>query len=258
MTRNRLAFFVLVLALAGALAPAPATAENVEVSLSGSRASMVRQNRIAKSEAYSFLRTPIQVRRFVDDGRLVVLRGNGNYRLANVGYPYARPVVQAFVERLAQQYHTACGEPLVVTSLTRPANRQPRNASPLSVHPAGMAVDLRVPTRTSCRNWLTKQLLSLEEQGVIDATRERNPPHFHVAVFPGAYADFEHTVRTDSANVDAVTLAKIAAREAELAAEILPAAAEAAAEESGLAEPAAPLLLRIAALLTQLVLPIMV
>lgn len=213
---------------------------------------MLRQNQIAKAEDYSFLRTPVQVRRFVDDGRLVAVHGNENFQLANVSYPYARPVVQAFVERLAEQYRGSCGERLVVTSLTRPTVKQPRNASPLSVHPAGMAVDLRVSQRSSCRTWLTDHLLGLEKQGLIDVTLEKRPPHYHIAVFPGAYADYEHNVRTDSANVASTVVAKIAAREAELAAHITPAPVTAEVK------PELPLLVRVATLLAQLVMPIMV
>ena len=250
MTRTRIAFMALALAFA----PLSAAAENVEVSLSGSRASMLRQNQIAKEQDYSFLRTPVQVRRFIDDGRLVPVRGNGNFRLANVSYPYARPVVQAFVERLAEQYRGSCGEQLVVTSLTRPTVKQPRNASPLSVHPAGMAVDLRISKRSTCRSWLTRHLLELEKQGLIDVTQERRPPHYHIAVFPAAYADYEHNVRADSANVAASVLAKVAAREAELAAQIT-AEPVTAAEE---VQPELPFLVRVAALLAQLVMPIMV
>jgi hypothetical protein len=59
--------------------------------------------------------------------------------------------VQTFVERLSSQYHNACGERLVVTSLTRPASEQPRNASDRSVHPTGMAIDLRLSTKGTCR-----------------------------------------------------------------------------------------------------------
>jgi hypothetical protein len=33
-------------------------------------------------------------------------------------------------------------------------------------------------------------LLQLENSGVLDVTRERNPPHYHVAVFPLAYAAY--------------------------------------------------------------------
>jgi hypothetical protein len=93
-------------------------------------------------------------------------------------------VVRNLVEVLARAYHGECGEPLVVTSLTRPATRQPDNASPLSVHPAGMAVDLRVSSRRACVRWLEAELLALESRGLLDATREYRPPHFHVAVFP--------------------------------------------------------------------------
>jgi cell envelope opacity-associated protein A len=50
-----------------------------------------------------------------------------------------------------------------------------------------MAVDLRRPTNTRCLNWLRTTLLSLESTGVIEAVEERNPPHFHVAVFPTQY-----------------------------------------------------------------------
>lgn len=169
--------------------PAAAAAE-VSVTLSGSRSSMLRQNRIAKQEAYSFVRTPADVRRYVDEGNLVPLEGNDHYDVI-ASYPFARPVVRAFVERLSSGYSAACGEKLVVTSLTRPAARQPRNASPLSVHPAGMAVDLRVSRNTECREWLSAELLTLEEMGLLDATLERNPPHYHVAVFPSEFGDYD-------------------------------------------------------------------
>ncbi len=163
-------------------------------SLRGSRASMHKQNGIARDHDYSFLRTSSQVNRFVDLGLLVHLPGNADYELARVSYPYARPAVKLFIERLASQYHAACGEKLVVTSLTRPEAKQPRNASDLSVHPAGMAVDLRVSRRADCRKWLESTLLSLEKQGVLDATRERYPPHYHVAIFPAPYEGYVATL----------------------------------------------------------------
>ena len=40
---------------------------------------------------------------------------------------YARPEVVLFLERLGKQYREACGEPLVVTSLTRPKSSQPHS-----------------------------------------------------------------------------------------------------------------------------------
>src|SRR5690606_12122802 len=70
---------------------------------------------------------------------------------------------------------------------TRPLTRQPRNAHRLSVHPAGMAMDLRVPRTSRCRRWLEKALLDLEERQLLDVTRERSPAHYHVALFPDRY-----------------------------------------------------------------------
>jgi hypothetical protein len=159
-------------------------------SLRGSRTSVGRQNYQARRHDFTFLRTPSEVRSFVDKGLLVPLRGNGNYTLHAVSYPYARPEVKLFIERLSSQYRASCGEQLVVTSLTRPTTRQPGNASPRSVHPTGMALDLRRSWKSSCRRWLESTLLYLEGRGVLEAARERRPPHYHVAVFPKPYATY--------------------------------------------------------------------
>ncbi|HEX6309361.1 MAG TPA: DUF5715 family protein [Longimicrobiales bacterium] len=171
--------------------------------LRGSTKTMQRQNRVAQQHDFTFLQTSAQVARFVNAGYLEPLRGNGNYELARVSHAVARPAVRLFVERLAAQYRSACGEKLVVTSLTRPSLEQPRNASDLSVHPAGMAVDLRISRKRSCVRWLEKTLLSLEKQGVLDVTRERRPPHYHVALFPQPYERYV----TNIAGAAAVRLA---------------------------------------------------
>lgn len=176
-----LAFAFGVLTIAGSFCPAPAQ------SLRGSHASLVRQRQWARSHDFTFLRTASDVRRFVEEGLLVSLPGNGDYEVDGASFPYARPEIRTFVLRLASQYRRACGEKLVVTSLTRPSSRQPRNASRLSVHPTGMAIDFRRSRHESCRRWLEETLLGLEEEGVLEATSERRPPHYHVAVFPEPY-----------------------------------------------------------------------
>jgi hypothetical protein len=107
--------------------------------LRGSPASMTRQYKVAKARDYTFAGSGAEVRRLAALGKLVPLRGSADYRLARVSHPYARPQVRTLVERLAPAYHRACGEPLVITSLTRPKSEQPGNAHTLSVHPAGMA-----------------------------------------------------------------------------------------------------------------------
>ena len=175
------AFAVLCAAVA-----APAAAQ----SLRGSYRSVTLQYRTAQDHDFTFIRSDRGVRDFVDKGYLVKIEGDGNYTLANVSYPYARPEIKLFLERLGAQYRAGCGEPLVVTSLTRPRNDQPNNASRRSVHPTGMAVDVRRSNQRSCRNWIENALLALEKQGVVEATRERWPPHYHIAVFPRQYAGY--------------------------------------------------------------------
>lgn len=174
------------LALVG-LAAAPA-AKDVPVTLRGSPESMARQHTVAREIGLPFVRTPVELRLLARRGELVTLRGNADYELREgMTDAAARPELRGLIEHVAAGYRRACGERLVVTSLTRPTTRQPRNAHPLSVHPAGIAADLRVSARPACRNWLERTLLALEEQGILDATREQRPPHYHVAVFPAAY-----------------------------------------------------------------------
>jgi hypothetical protein len=151
--------------------------------LSGSRESMAEQHEAAVKQDYSFLRTPAAVRRMVEIGALVPVPGNADYALSKVSFPYTRPEVLALIEKVAADYRATFHAPLVVTSLTRPTIAQPRNASPKSVHPAGMAVDFRVPATSMQRAWLEAELLKLERLGAVDVTRERRPAHYHVAVF---------------------------------------------------------------------------
>ena len=183
--RYGLLWYALVIGLAVA-GPGPVEAQ----SLRGSKASLDLQNRIAVEHDFTFLTSSAQMRRFVEAGYLVRVRSNGDYRLKRESPAYARPEVALFIERLGKQYHSACGQQLVITSLTRPKFRQPRNASSRSVHPTGMAVDLRRSTNRGCRGWLEGTLLYLEGEGVIEATRESRPPHYHIAVFPNQYANY--------------------------------------------------------------------
>jgi hypothetical protein len=159
-------------------------------SLRGSRASIDRMYTQAKAERFTFLETTAGVRKFAASGILVRLKPGSDVTLHRVSYPYVRPQVRTFLERLGAQYRDACGERLVVTSAVRPATRQPYNSTERSVHPTGMAVDLRRPSKPSCLRWLRTTLIALEKSRVIEATEERSPAHFHVAVFPTRYAQY--------------------------------------------------------------------
>ncbi len=191
MNKLKLAFLTTAV-ITTALLAQPLLAQ----SLSGSTASMTRQNREAVRYGYSFLENSQAVSQFVERGQLVRVSANRQMELSDVSYPYARPGVKMFLDRLSSQYVAACGEKLTITSLTRPLNKQPANASSVSVHPTGMAADLRIPNKSNCRSWLERTLLSLEGAGVLDVTRERHPPHYHVAVFTQTYEQYVATLST--------------------------------------------------------------
>ena len=189
---SSLSAIVLGVAVLAGIAPS-ASAQ----SLRGSNASVRLMHRSALRGGLDFYETSAQVRRAVARRRLVVLRGNANYAVANVRTPYVRPETRAFVHRLAADYRRACGRRLVVTSATRPMSRRLANGSALSVHPTGIAVDLRRP-KGRCLTWLRRTLLAAERRGAIEATEERRPPHFHVAVLPARYRAVASSTRSST------------------------------------------------------------
>jgi hypothetical protein len=188
---RRPALFAAALLAASAVGARPALAEGGG-SLRGSRRSVDRMYDYAVDRDLRFLRTRTGARDAVGAGRLIPLPVSGpyvHYRVVGARYPYALPATNDFVRELAAAYRNGCGERLVVTSALRPKTEQPRNASPKSVHPTGMAVDFRKPTG-KCLTWLRGALLAYERAGVIEAIEERRPPHFHVAVFGDRWARF--------------------------------------------------------------------
>lgn len=194
----RISFRTAPLFLAGAgLCALGLATPCVAQSLNGSRASVNRMYRQARAEKLAFYETARGVRKAVARGQLVELVPNEDFQLHAVAYPYVRPMTRTFVRRLAAQYRDACGEPLEVTSAVRPATRQPENSVARSVHPTGMAVDLHKPDDSGCLDWLRSTLRELERAGVLEATEEFSPPHFHVAVYPSPYRRYV-AGRTDS------------------------------------------------------------
>jgi hypothetical protein len=188
--------------------------------LAGSPSSMVHQHAVAVEEQYSFLRTPKEVSKLVELGNLVPVTDGENYTLSKVSFPYARSEVKSFIEHFAAEYRAETGNRLVVTSLTRPEALQPRNAHKLSVHPAGMAVDFRVPADKDDRAFLERTLLSMEKQGLLDVTRERSPAHYHVAVFAEAYRPYAARRDSIAAADDRRLTAERLARKQQLAARV--------------------------------------
>ena len=159
--------------------------------LHGSKESVQKMWDFATMHGLVFYQTPRDIDDAVASGKLVPLDGDASYELTRgVGFSYATREAKQFVVAFAPQYLAACGTPLIVTSAARPKSRQPRNSNPYSVHPTGIAVDLRRPPAGACQTWLRKALAELEDQGYIEATEERHPVHLHVAVLtePGKIA----------------------------------------------------------------------
>ncbi len=152
-------------------------------SLRGSQASVDHLYLVARASGLQFHANVRSARRAVAAGEFVPLSGNNDYTpKSSMSLPYATVEVRSYIEHLAAEYHAACGERLVVTSALRPMSRRPRNGSVKSVHPTGIAVDVRKPKRRLCRDWLRQLLLQHEREGTIEATEEFRPPHFHIVV----------------------------------------------------------------------------
>jgi len=159
--------------------------------LRGSKASVQKMWDFAVDHGLTFYRTPMDIDRAAAAGKLVQLTGDSAYELSRgVGFSYATKEARQFVLAFAPQYRAACGTPLMVTSAARPTSRQPRNANPYSVHPTGIAIDIRRPPAGPCQRWLREALAELEDRGFVEATEERHPVHVHVAVLtaPGTVA----------------------------------------------------------------------
>ena len=151
-------------------------------SLRGSPASVDRMYYKAHARNLTFFKSADAVKAAAATGEVVLLRGNMDYAVVGTQVPYVRPQTLRFIEALGAAHRQACGEPIIVTSGIRPTARRLRNSHEKTVHPTGMAVDIR-KSPGNCRTWLRRALLGLEAQGLIEAIEENRPPHFHIAVY---------------------------------------------------------------------------
>src|SRR5215218_8795680 len=81
-------------------------------SLRGSPKSMKTQHKVAVDEDMTFLDTPAELRALVDKGILERIKNSDDVALSGVSFPYARPAVRVFIDRLSAQYHAQTGERL--------------------------------------------------------------------------------------------------------------------------------------------------
>jgi hypothetical protein len=171
----------------------------VPLELHGSKESVEKMYDFAQSHRMPFYLTPTNVDFAIAKGDLVALTGDSTYELTRgVGFSYSTNEAKQFVLAFAPQYLASCGVPLTVTSAARPMSRQPHNANPHSVHPTGIAVDIRRPPAGPCQTWVRTALAELERQGIVEATEEHHPVHIHLAVLvqPGGKISLPNLVRT--------------------------------------------------------------
>src|SRR6266566_111642 len=147
------------------LATAPELAAQT---LRGSHASVELMYDRARAVDLEFFTTPEDIYKAVAAGRLKLISFTDDVALDKTFYPFVLPRALDFITKLGAQYHASCGDRLTVTSGTRPTDKQPRNASPESVHPTGMAVDFHKPPEP-CLTWLRQALLALEAEHVMEA-----------------------------------------------------------------------------------------
>src|SRR3712207_4988904 len=155
---------IRALVIASTLSPVFAGGLSAQ-SLRGSQEGVDHLYLVARASGLQFHATVSSARRAVAAGEFVPLSGNNDYvPKSRMSLPYATAETRAYIEHLSAEYHSACGERLVVTSALRPMSRRPRNGSVKSVHPTGIAVDVRKPKRRLCRDWLRQLLLQHEER----------------------------------------------------------------------------------------------
>lgn len=171
--------------------------------LRGSRPKVQAAFYEASARGIPFFADMDDARAAIAAGKFVPLYGNLYYATYRMTLAYATPEARSFIEALAPQFVEKCDEMMVVTSALRPKSRSPRNGSPWTVHPAGIAVDIRKPRNRACWTWLRQTLVDYQNRGIVDATEEFSPPHFHIVVKKAPPAP-ERTVTTSNGDVIAV------------------------------------------------------
>jgi hypothetical protein len=95
-----------------------------------------------------------------------------------------------------------------------------------------MAVDFRVPATAKERAWLENALLGLENARVLDVTREKYPPHYHVAVFPAEYLAYAEKRMASEPKIEVPPVKESPAAESKTAAFLASRAAPAASADT--------------------------
>lgn len=152
------------------------------VSLVGGEVSSSQQQLgYAQKQQLPFMATEAEYQTRISSGYFIRLESP--FMEVHARRPYALPSTVVFVAELAREYYDeGCGL-LVVKDALRLTSERPSNGSLYSVHPAGMAVDIRTKyIPTECADWLRTYISQKEAEGKVDGTQEWKPEHLHVVV----------------------------------------------------------------------------
>lgn len=160
----------------------PPTLLDGRVSLVGGEVTTSQQQyEYASSHQLIYMTSDEEYQARIGSGYFELLQGP--YLIVLAKRPYVLPSTAKFVNQLAADYFVfGCGK-LVVTSAGRLSTERPSNGSIYSVHPFGLAVDLRtrfIPTE--CADWLRSYVSAKEASQEVDGTQEHHPEHLHVVV----------------------------------------------------------------------------
>lgn len=119
----------------------------------------------------------------VKNGTFVCLE-DGPYLEVIAKLNCVRPETAQFVETMAHDYTSAACGRLVITEASRLTTVKPRGSSPDTVHPFGMAVDIRLlRIEPRCADWIRTYVLEKEALKLIDGTEHVGTQlHMHLVV----------------------------------------------------------------------------
>ena len=146
-----------------------------------------QQRSFALSKGLPLASNEAEYRALIANGTFVRLE-SGPYLQVLAGRPYVRAETAQFVQQMAQSYSGAgCGR-MIVIGAGRLTTEIYENSSPFTVHPFGMAVDIRTNARfgisTTCADWLRAYAKEKEAELLADGTHELDPEHLHLVVVP--------------------------------------------------------------------------
>lgn len=153
-----------------------------EVSLvGGCQTSSLQQHSYALKQNLTFVTSAAEYQTLIAQGHFVRLKGPHLQVLAK--RPYALPSTVSFMQEMSAAYQaTGCGQ-VVVKDAVRLMSERPPNGSWYSVHPAGMAIDIRIRyIAPECADWLRMYVRQKEAAGAVDGTHELHPEHLHIVV----------------------------------------------------------------------------